>query len=448
MPIPDQLKEIAEHVSAGHIRRAKVKTLLGYFGSKKRGTNVIATVSAALTELGITTEPDWVTADYDLQVRFQPVGCDAATEEPDAAPSDFDLSMVASTTSRPRYRAAMRTFTLYDRFLRKLQEENLGQVVVHGQNARREDRDAYPYYLTLEVPPECTQETVEGWLQLAAVLAAETSEGDDAGPPPVPELPQVVAVQDDQLRGYIAESLEALRADYLSQAAELREAVDRRVEEMRFEAIRELAEKLNDAKFMKLIDDEHAAYKARIVIIEAELKEANQQVALLAEQKAELELQAEELDQYDPRDAYPTMSAVVALFADLCTKDPVVVAGSANRSAMRSASKRRREILQFLLCLREFAIATCGPNRRNIRPEDWFEPRGYEYAPNDSETTQNQHAAERTIIHQGETIVMEEHVTLFANSPDCVTVYWWTDRDVPRIGVGYVGPHLHTANGR
>ncbi|MEZ6081632.1 MAG: sigma-70 family RNA polymerase sigma factor [Pirellulaceae bacterium] len=71
--IPDPLVKIAEDVvERGQKRRAKVKTLLSWFGYARRREQVVEQINSALESLGLATEPSFVEGHYDSQVSFVP----------------------------------------------------------------------------------------------------------------------------------------------------------------------------------------------------------------------------------------------------------------------------------------------------------------------------------------------------------------------------------------
>ena len=60
MRVPEQLRQVAEEVArTGRPGRAKVRTLLGWFGHQRRGENVVLTIRRALQETGLRTEPEF-----------------------------------------------------------------------------------------------------------------------------------------------------------------------------------------------------------------------------------------------------------------------------------------------------------------------------------------------------------------------------------------------------
>lgn len=70
-PIPSQLYQVAEDLATGKRRSAKVRTLLAWFGRKRRRDGSPA-VRQALNELGIVTDPDYAsTKGLDVTVRFK-----------------------------------------------------------------------------------------------------------------------------------------------------------------------------------------------------------------------------------------------------------------------------------------------------------------------------------------------------------------------------------------
>ena len=70
MSIPHQLKDVARSLQAGKRRRRKVRTLLSWFGHKRRGSSVVWTVRRALRDMGIRTDPDFSTVGIDAFVSF------------------------------------------------------------------------------------------------------------------------------------------------------------------------------------------------------------------------------------------------------------------------------------------------------------------------------------------------------------------------------------------
>lgn len=70
MSFPDQLVDAAQSVQSGSRRRVKVRTLLSWFGQKRRGSSVVWTVRRALQDLGLRTNPDFATVGIDTFVSF------------------------------------------------------------------------------------------------------------------------------------------------------------------------------------------------------------------------------------------------------------------------------------------------------------------------------------------------------------------------------------------
>lgn len=436
MPAPEPVVKIAEDVLAGRPRRAKVRTLMGYFNLKRRREAGLYAIRQELIELGISTVPDFETADFDDQVRFVVIGQEG-TSQPDE-PASVSAAYALEVVATGRFRALLTTFDAYERFVTRLVSDRLAKVHQHGQNPRRQDRDRFPFFAVIEVDG-IEADQVEGWLDEASRLGASESVPVEL---PVVTVPEV----DSRLREHISDLHEAMRAELSRQVSELRDAMERKVDEVRLEAIRQLAKELNDEEALKVIQEFDQEMRQKLERKDNELKDAFSEISLLSAQVADLEEQLAEQDNYDPGDAYPTMSATVQLFADICKDDPLVVNDSALKSAQKSASQRRREVFKFLLFLREYAIALYGPNPSNPRPDDWFAKRGYDYAQGDSESTRNKHGRERIVDVDGKMVQLEEHVTLFENSPNCISVYWLRDDAKKRILVGYVGQHLTTVS--
>ena len=70
MSIPHEMRDVVQSLKAGKHRRVKVRTLLTWFGHKRRGSSVVWTVRRALRDLGLNTDPDFSTVGIDVFVRF------------------------------------------------------------------------------------------------------------------------------------------------------------------------------------------------------------------------------------------------------------------------------------------------------------------------------------------------------------------------------------------
>ncbi len=439
METPVNLKQIADDVLAGKPRRAKVRTLLGYFGLKRRRESGLGAIRSILTDLGISTIPSFEVVGFDDQVRFVILGSDQAADETSEEDASVAFSLEAIGVNR--FRALLKTFDSHERFLNRVVSDRLARVLQKGQNPRREDRDKFPFFVTIE-GDTLTTEKVESWLTEAVELDyAEPSEGSE----PVTEIVET-EIAESGLRDHLTDLHEAMRAEFGRHISDLRLTVERKVDEVRLDAIRQIAKEINNEEAMRMINEFDAEMRLKLDQKDQELREAFSEISLLHSKISDLEEQVLDLDELDPEDAYPTMKATVELFATLSQDHPVLVAEAAIRSAMRSGSTKRREVLNFLLTLREYSHLVFGSGVAAPRPTDWFKSRGYEYAQGDSESTSNRFGAERLIQVDGLKIQFEEHVTLFPNTSNCVTVYWFRDDEHRKLTVGYVGPHLRTSS--
>jgi hypothetical protein len=68
--IPDQLKEIANHVSQGGQRSESVRTLLAWFEAERRGYRKVHEIRKALRKLKLRTDPDFEDAWIDASITF------------------------------------------------------------------------------------------------------------------------------------------------------------------------------------------------------------------------------------------------------------------------------------------------------------------------------------------------------------------------------------------
>jgi len=85
MSIPAQLIDAAQSVQAGSRRRVKVRTLLSWFGHKRRGSSVVWIIRRALQDLGLGTDPDFATVGIDAFVNLS-----LATAKPSNGEGDVD----------------------------------------------------------------------------------------------------------------------------------------------------------------------------------------------------------------------------------------------------------------------------------------------------------------------------------------------------------------------
>ncbi len=119
---------------------------------------------------------------------------------------------------------------------------------------------------------------------------------------------------DVHLRDHVSDLHEAMKVEMTRQIAELRDAMNRKVDEIRLEAIhRSLLVTSTNEEALKFVAEFEQEVRGRIDTKDAELKEAFNEISLLTAQLADVEDQLSEQDTYDPGDAYPTMSATVQL---------------------------------------------------------------------------------------------------------------------------------------
>lgn len=448
MPTPEALARIAEDVHAGKPRRAKVRSLLGYYGLRRRGHAGIAAIEADLEALRLETTPHFADADLDQQVRFLPAGSGSTVEEPEprdaAVPRDFEFAPAGSIAGRAHYRLLLRTYDAYERLRERIVRERLATVLQAGQNARREDRNEFPFVITVELPASAPTVTLEEAVAAEAEAgAAPEPQEEDGEPQPTPPLLAEGAVQ-EALYDYISDAGDGVVSEILGAVREVENRLTERLELLRLEAVRQLAREQNNEEALELLQDLEREKLQQLREKEGQLLAARREINLLEERLSQLESQV--LDStYDPGDAYPTMADTVRLFQDLCTGAPIRVHENALRSAARSGCTRRREVLQFLLTLRELACVLYRDRTLSGPLDGWFQRRGYDYAHGDSEATRTRYGAEREILLDSRVVQLAEHVTLFPNGSNCVSIYFHRQDAENCLVVGYVGPHLRTA---
>ncbi|MGO8670855.1 MAG: hypothetical protein ACLQVD_05765 [Capsulimonadaceae bacterium] len=427
----------------------KVRTLMAHYGLKRRRAQGLTAIRADLRALGLETVPDFETTDFDDQVRFVLAGAGDDGEVEDAEGSKAGIYRVDAEPGGVRhYRVLVRTYDCFERFREGVIGGRLAQVFQSGQNPRREDRDTFPFHIILQLGEAYSPDQLQEWLEEAARLG-EVGEVEDV-PEIVPESAGTV-VETESIKDHITDLYEGLRSDFAAQVAELRSAMEAKVDEIRFDAIQKLAREINDEGAMRLIEDFDTEMRGKLDAKETDLRARQIEINLLQSQLADLRedlLAADVQDEYDPADAYPTLAATVRLFQDISQGSAVSVHEKALKSAQRSASTRRREVLLFLLTVRELADITYrrGGVKQSLR--EWFGERGYEYAQCDSQTASTKYGDERQIQVGNARVQMEEHVTLFPNTTNCVSIYFVRDDEAKQVIVGYVGPHLRTAGSR
>src|SRR5271169_1614600 len=69
-------------------KRVSVKTLLKWFGAKKRGANVIAKIEDTFRAAGLATDPELAKADYDDYLTFRLIGEGQQTTSPPVCVND------------------------------------------------------------------------------------------------------------------------------------------------------------------------------------------------------------------------------------------------------------------------------------------------------------------------------------------------------------------------
>ena len=451
MSIPDQLADVARGVHSGATRRAKVSTLMGWYRLQRRREAGIARVRTDLDELGITTVPSFETADWDAQVRFVVQGVPVNPVE-DAGSGEI-ADDVRFEVERPpgapeRRRILMRAWEVYDRVLERLAADPQCTVLSHGQNARRTDRARYPFYVLAEVQPALA-ESLGPLVDACRLPGAEGSSEAAPAPPPHSEPALATDAVLDALKGarrQAAELHEAMLAETTERLELMRMGLEEKMEALRFEALHGLAKELNQEEAYRILEEYERDTKGQLEAKEAELRDRAVDINHLQTLVAELEEQLGAAVEYDPAEALPTVQATVQLFATIAGDEHVSVIPDAIRSAARSSSQRRTEVLRFLLTLADFADSRYRRGETGVPAKDWFAARGYEYAGGDSQTTATRHGAEREVLIDGATVQLREHVTLFPNTNDCVSVYFLRDDPGRRVVVGYVGPHLRTGS--
>jgi predicted transcriptional regulator len=118
--VPDKLQDLARQVHENNLEvQETVRTLLTWFGAKRRGFYVVDSIRKALAEVKLATEPDFTNVYIDAVVRLIPaqqLSADAAelqtiegedilkTELPNARPEVTTLELVYGAIEDPTFR--------------------------------------------------------------------------------------------------------------------------------------------------------------------------------------------------------------------------------------------------------------------------------------------------------------------------------------------------------
>lgn len=100
---PDQLLGVAEQLEEGkQPKEETVRTFLGWFNAKRRGTSIVQSIREVLAELKIETEPDFQSTYIDSPISFVP-----ATEKEVIKEGDRALSTPPTATNKNENSAAL-----------------------------------------------------------------------------------------------------------------------------------------------------------------------------------------------------------------------------------------------------------------------------------------------------------------------------------------------------
>ena len=170
MSIPDPLKDAAQSVQAGKPRRVKVRTLLSWFGHKRRGSSVVWTIRRALRELHLATDPDFSTVGIDAFTRLVPPV--PATHTTGNGPSrKAELSGGNGTTkSTPRDPAL---------YVGMLPAATSGVVTVTRDSTLSTAETEMMYHNYSQLPVTQDMRRIDGIISWRSIGVARTTKGHD-----------------------------------------------------------------------------------------------------------------------------------------------------------------------------------------------------------------------------------------------------------------------------
>ncbi|MFZ4083890.1 MAG: hypothetical protein ACOYKN_21875 [Pirellula sp.] len=352
---------------------------------------------------------------------------------------------------RSGYRLLTRCFKDHETLRLRLEKDRVVKIMQQGQNQYRTDRDFFPYYIAVmyDASGRALDETDDAYIRallggiwgqpsVAAALHVESASAD----PTVPSIEALVDSLDLKLGDRVNTAVQEIKGHI----SERIHSLDKHFDDIRFESVRKLAEKDNNSElqeWMELFGRDLSEKQREIDQLNFENDHLREELSQRKDQIQQLEDQSSNTK--DPSDALATMQQVVELFGLISGDDPIIVHPEAVKSAKRSDSLRKKEVFRFLLCLREFACISVSYGGLGKPVKEWFKIRGYEYAQ-DGESTENKHGAMREILLDGKKIRMKEHVTLFPNNQNCVSIYFFHDKEVNKYVIGYCGNHLKTVS--
>lgn len=216
-----------------------------------------------------------------------------------------------------------------------------------------------------------------------------------------------------------------------------------RIDEIKTDSLKRMVQLQNkeDAGALEELDKEH---QEKFKKVREEIEQLRKENEKLQCDLAWLEKEDDESGNDNDRNPLATMGDMILHFRKISVSYPIIVHENAVSYAKQCASKKRLEVFNLMLSIRELSFLKYKNGDRSIGKnlKDWFAPRGYEYAIKDSKSTRAKYGQERIISHNGKKIRLEHHITLFPNSGDCVQVYFDFDETNRNILIGYCGGHL------
>ena len=452
MSIPTRLIEMTQDVRDGKSRTISVRYLLKLYGSQKRGGVVCQRIRGDMENLGISFVPDFeTTPTIDDRVKFVLRGTGPfSTGSSVGKTENGDGRRIAvvriGSTESTRYNFYYRTYTLYSRSLSRMEAKGDTEIINHGQTTQRHYRDEYPFYIDIDLVTKIDLQDAESLAdQLAKIDTPDGSADDDFEDVPDEPSEQPASLQiagiEEAVSKVVDSATVVLRNKIVDDLVGLQDSLERKIEQLRLESIKQLAIQNSDEEATKLAEEISTELLAKLEDQRNLVATKQLEINELQERLAEYEAQDDE--EFHADDAYPSMEAMMKLYAALCEGYPVEIHQNAFVSARKSSCTKRKNVLNFLLTLRDYAELIHSERRTGFTPEQWFEVRGYSYAAKDAEITTHKFGSERTITVDGQNKQLSEHVTLMPNQQSCTSVYF-ESRHNGKLLVGYVGPHLRT----
>lgn len=249
-----------------------------------------------------------------------------------------------------------------------------------------------------------------------------------------------VITTDDVRKGVFA------ALDTLAEAAVDRKTVGESAGRVKRAWVRREQYKEGDAFFAGLADA-NAALRAQVDQLETLVAELQHEIAERDARLTEMERSPAPAPVLPPETLLAALQRVEREYADALAVHPRAVK-SAKESPFQDIAKAHTALLLLARYARERLEAATTPCARPVGAREWFKQHQEEapwldYAAHESRTTKTMWADERTIEHEGETLLIEQHLRVGRGSArDLLRIHFAVHQGSGQVVVGHCGKHL------